>query len=146
MMSAMRNIAILVAFAATAAAFAEPPSVASLQGGVLEVSKPAISFFMRIVYPKWNGQAVAGGGFMPDGRGLRRFDFSSAKENPAAGKADGCVHLADDGRGGANVHYRVTLHAAIKVQQVGLQGSMPADTLSGGALKVDGKVFSVPRV
>ncbi len=146
MMSAMRNIAILVAFAATAAAFAESPSVASLQGGVLEVSKPAISFFMRIVYPKWNGQAVAGGGFMPDGRGLRQFDFSSAKDNPAAGKADGYLHLADDGRGGANVHYRVTLHAAVKVQQVGLQGSMPADILSGGTLKVDGKVFSVPRV
>ena len=55
---------------------------------------------MRIVYPKWQGQAVGRGEFVSEGDGLRPFDFSDAKNNPAAAKATGLLHMAGDGRGG----------------------------------------------
>ncbi len=125
---------------------AENPSVASLQGGMLEVSDPGLSFFMRIVYPKWQGQAVAGGGIVSRGDGIRAFDFAAAKGNPAAKKATGLLHVAADGRGGVDVHYRVTLPEAVTAQQIGLQSNMPADTFAGGTLTVDGRSYPVPRV
>ena len=76
----MRKMLIAAVMAATAAAFAEGPSVASIEGGRLEISDPPVSFFMRIVYPKWQGQAVGRGEFESEGDGLRRFDFSDAKD------------------------------------------------------------------
>ena len=142
----MRKMLIAAVMAATVAAFAEGPSVASMQGGRLEISEPPVSFFMRIVYPKWQGQAVGRGEFVSEGDGLRRFDFSDAKDNPAAAKATGLLHVSGDGRGGVDVHYRVTLPVAVDAQQIGLQAGVPADSLAGGSFVVDGKGYPVPRV
>ena len=142
----MGRILVTVALAVAAAAFAEGPSVASMQGGRLEISEPSISFFMRIVYPKWQGQAVGRGEFVSEGDGLRQFDFSDAKNNPAAAKATGLLHVAGDGCGGVDVHYRVTLPEAVDTQQIGLQAGVPADSLAGGSFVVDGKPHPVPRV
>ena len=142
----MGRILAIVALSAAAAAFAEGPSVASMQGGRLEISEPSISFFMRIVYPKWLGQAVGRGEFTSEGGGLRRFDFSDAKGNPAAAKATGLLHVSGDGRGGVDVHYRVTLPEAIDAQQIGLQANVPTDSMAGGSFVVDGGVHPVPRV
>ena len=60
----MRKMLIAAVMAATAAACAEGPTVASIEGGRLEISEPAVSFFIRIVYPKWQGQAVGRGEFV----------------------------------------------------------------------------------
>lgn len=142
----MERILVVIALAGALAAFAEGPSVASMQGGRLEISEPSVSFFMRIVYPKWLGQAVGRGEFTSEGGGLRRFDFSDAKENPAAQKATGLLHVAGDGHGGVDVHYRVTLPEAIDVQQIGLQANVPTDSIAGGSFVVDGGAHPVPRV
>ena len=142
----MGRILVIAALSAAAAAFAEGPSVASMQGGRLEISEPSISFFMRIVYPKWLGQAVGRGEFTSEGGGLRRFDFSDAKDNPAAAKATGLLHVSGDGCGGVVVHYRVTLPEAIDAQQIGLQANVPTDSIAGGSFVVDGKPHPVPRV
>lgn len=63
----MRKMPIVAVMAVTAAAFAEGPSVASIEGGRIEISDPPVSFFMRIVYPKWQGQAVGRGEFVSEG-------------------------------------------------------------------------------
>ena len=142
----MAKTLLVASLLAATLAGAERPTVASLQGGTLEVSEPHLSFFMRIVYPKWLGQAVAYGEITPASDGLRRFDFSTAKDNVAAQKATGMLHVAGDGRGGAAIHYRVTLPEAISAQQIGLQSNMPTDTFAGGTLTVDGKAYPVPRI
>lgn len=130
----------------------DAPRIRVTKGGTLSVSDPALQLALRIVFPKWQDQIYASGKLLPEGEGLRAFNFMDnapknleEKPNVAAGsRARGTLTVASDAAGGVTCRYRVELPQAVALEQTGLQGYLPVKTLGGGSLVADGKCQKVP--